>query len=93
MKVVIVGDAHEYNTTMLDQVMQRLCSHWSDDVPTSWGTRMPVHRIEMSRPERDGFVQWLVILNGDLEGEFVKGQSMVIGAILRPGSDKVEFHS
>lgn len=93
MKIVTVGDPHEFNAKLHAACMLRLTQRWADDVPTSYGTTPPVHTIYMRAADRDGSQMYAITIHGDPDGMYVHGQSMQIGALLRTPDAEVEFHS
>lgn len=93
MKIVTVGDPHEFNAKLHAACMARLMARWAGDVDTFYGTTSPVHTIYMRNQDRDGSQMWIMVIHADSDGIFVRGQSMTIGALLRTPDSEVEFDS
>lgn len=93
MKIVTVGDPHEFNAKLHAACMLRLTQRWSDDVHTTHGGVPPVHTIYMRAADRDGSQMYTLVIHADPEGSYVQGQSLTLGALLRTPDGEVEFHS
>lgn len=49
--------------------------------------------IHTNERETSGWLEWIIVMDTDLAGDYQKGRSMTVGMIQREPGAAVEFHS
>jgi hypothetical protein len=89
MAKIIINDRD--NVIPLEpQALHRAIDKLTQYDPEHTHAILTVPRGEIQWPE---WLEWTLIVNADVEGHFVPGQSMVLGMVQRKRADEFEFCS